>query len=102
MNGDIDRPGDERTVHVDRHSGEVVAEVGFADYSLLAKSMAVGIAVHQGSMGWWSIALDVLACTGGDLPVHQRHAAVVAAPPGARGLAADAATRRRHCRCAAG
>jgi len=63
MNGETDRPGDERTVHVDRHSGKVVAEVGFDDYSLLAKSMAVGVAVHQGSMGWWSIALDVLACT---------------------------------------
>jgi uncharacterized iron-regulated membrane protein len=29
---------------------------------VLAKSMAVGVAVHQGSLGWWSIALDVLAC----------------------------------------
>lgn len=63
MNGDTDRPGDERTVHVDRYSGRVVAEVGFGDYSLLAKSMAVGVAVHQGSLGWWSIALDVLACS---------------------------------------
>lgn len=62
MTGDIDRPGDERTVHLDRHSGEITAEVGFADYSFLAKSMAVGVAVHQGSFGWWSIALDVLAC----------------------------------------
>lgn len=62
MTGDIDSPGEERTVHIDRHSGDVVAEVGFEDYSLAAKSMAVGIAVHQGSFGWWSIALDVLAC----------------------------------------
>jgi uncharacterized iron-regulated membrane protein len=62
MSGEIDSPGDERTVHVDRHSGKVVAEVGFADYSSLAKGMAVGIAVHQGSFGGWSIALDVLAC----------------------------------------
>lgn len=63
MNGDTDLPGDERTVHVDRISGKVVAEVGFEDYSLLAKSMAVGVAVHQGSLGWWSIALDLLACS---------------------------------------
>ena len=28
----------------------------------MAKAMAVGVAVHQGSFGWWSIALDVLAC----------------------------------------
>ena len=62
MTGDIDSPGDERTVHLDRHSGEIVAAVGFADYSLLAKSMAVGVAVHQGSFGTWSLALDLLAC----------------------------------------
>jgi uncharacterized iron-regulated membrane protein len=62
MTGDIDAPGDERTVHVDRHSGEVVAEVGFADYSLMAKSMAVGIGIHQANMGWWNIAMNVLAC----------------------------------------
>ncbi len=62
MNGETERPGDERTVHLDRHSGKVLAEVGFDDYSLLAKSMAVGIAVHQGSMGWWSIALNTLVC----------------------------------------
>jgi uncharacterized iron-regulated membrane protein len=62
MSGEVDRPGDERTVHIDRHSGEQVAEARFADYSALAKSMAVGVAVHQGSFGWWSIALDVLAC----------------------------------------
>jgi len=62
MSGEIDRPADERTVHVDRHSGEIVAQARFADYPLMAKSMAVGIAVHQGSFGWWSVALDVLAC----------------------------------------
>ena len=57
MSGEIDRPGDERTVHIDRHSGAVVGEAAFADYSLLAKSMAVGVAVHQGSFGAWSSAL---------------------------------------------
>jgi uncharacterized iron-regulated membrane protein len=62
MVGDTDVPGDERTVHVDQHSAEIVAEVGFDDYSALAKSMAVGVAVHQASMGWWNIALNVLAC----------------------------------------
>jgi uncharacterized iron-regulated membrane protein len=63
MSGEVDNPGDERTVHVDRHSGNIVAEARFADYSPLAKGMAVGVAAHQGSFGWWSIVLDVLACT---------------------------------------
>jgi len=62
MTGDIDVPSDERTVHVDRHSGAILAEVGFEDYSAMAKSMAIGVAVHQASMGWWNIALNVLAC----------------------------------------
>ena len=62
MSGEVVRPGDERTVHIDRHSGEIVAEARFVDYPPLAKSMAVGVAVHQGSFGCWSIALDVLAC----------------------------------------
>ncbi len=62
MTGDIDLPGQERTVHVDRHSGEILAQAGFEDYSPLAKSMAVGIAVHQGTMGAWNIALNALAC----------------------------------------
>jgi uncharacterized iron-regulated membrane protein len=62
MSGEVNRPGDERTVHIDRHSGGIVAEARFADYPALAKSMAVGVAVHQGSFGWWSIALDVVAC----------------------------------------
>jgi len=62
MNGDIERPGDERTVHIDRHSAKVLAEVGFDDYSLMAKGMAIGVAVHQGSMGWWTLALNLLVC----------------------------------------
>jgi uncharacterized iron-regulated membrane protein len=62
MNAEVDRPGDERTVHVDRHTGAVVAEVGFDEYTLLARSMAVGVAVHQASLGGWNIALNVAAC----------------------------------------
>lgn len=62
MTGDAVAPGAERTVHVDRHSGQIVAEVGFDDYSFMAQSMAVGIGVHQANMGWWNIALNVLAC----------------------------------------
>jgi uncharacterized iron-regulated membrane protein len=62
MTGDADRPAQERTLHIDRHSGEVLAEVGFADYPVMAKSMAVGIGLHQGNMGRWNIALNVLVC----------------------------------------
>jgi len=62
MSGDIDSPGQERTVHLDQYSGELLAEATFADYSLLAKSMALGVGLHQGSMGWWNSLLNAAAC----------------------------------------
>lgn len=62
MTGDARRPGEERTAHLDQYSGEVVAEARFADYSPLAKSMALGVGLHQGSLGLWNSALNALAC----------------------------------------
>ena len=62
MDGDTETPTGDRTVHVDRYSGKVLAEVGFADYSVAAKAMAVGIALHQGDMGLWNTFLNALFC----------------------------------------
>lgn len=62
MSGDITRPSRERTVHLDQYSGELVAEAGFADYSWLAKSMAVGVGVHQGNLGPWNALFNAAAC----------------------------------------
>ncbi|WP_299377661.1 PepSY domain-containing protein [uncultured Kiloniella sp.] len=62
MDGDTDTPTGDRTVHVDQYSGKVLGEVGYEDYSLMAKSMAVGIALHQGDMGWWNSVLNALFC----------------------------------------
>jgi uncharacterized iron-regulated membrane protein len=64
MSGDLRNPTRDRTVHVDRFSGRVIAEVGFADYSPMAKGMAVGIAFHQGDMGLWNATLNLLFCAG--------------------------------------
>lgn len=58
MSYDSPDPTADRTVHVDRYSGRVLASVGFADYSAAGKAMAVGIALHEGQMGWWNIALN--------------------------------------------
>ncbi|MCX6494178.1 MAG: PepSY domain-containing protein [Actinobacteria bacterium] len=45
----------EKTVYVDQYSGEVVAEYGYANYSLLSKVVAEGIAGHEGrSWGEWN------------------------------------------------
>ena len=62
MSGDLGNPTQDRTVHVDRYSGRVLAEAAFADYPLLAKAMAVGIALHQGDLGLWNAVLNVLFC----------------------------------------
>jgi uncharacterized iron-regulated membrane protein len=62
MSGDLGHPTQDRTVHVDRHSGRVLAEAAYADYPPLAKAMAVGIALHQGDLGRWNAVLNVLFC----------------------------------------
>jgi uncharacterized iron-regulated membrane protein len=62
MNGDTDSPTGDRTVHIDQYTGHVLAEVGFSDYSLPGKAMAVGIALHQGNVGPLNTAINVLFC----------------------------------------
>ena len=62
MGGDLTDPTGDRYVHIDRHTGKVLAQVSFADYSPMAKFMAVGIALHQGDMGLWSAWLNVVFC----------------------------------------
>jgi uncharacterized iron-regulated membrane protein len=62
MSGDLHNPTQDRTVHVDRYTGRVLAEAAFADYSLVAKAMAVGIALHQGDLGWLSAVANIIFC----------------------------------------
>lgn len=61
----FDDPTDERTVHVDRFGGRVVASYGFDDYPLLAKVVSQGIGLHEGrSLGllnFWASALFCVA-----------------------------------------
>ncbi|WP_386679729.1 PepSY-associated TM helix domain-containing protein [Loktanella sp. R86503] len=62
MSNDSAHPTDDRTVHIDQYTGKILADVKFADYSVYGKGMAVGIALHEGDMGWWNIALNTLFC----------------------------------------
>lgn len=62
MDGDTHNPFGDRTVHIDRYTGKVLADVRFADYGLAGKAMAAGIALHQANLGWWNTALNVLFC----------------------------------------
>ena len=62
MSNDGPRPTDDRTLHIDRYTGNVLADVQFADYSLYAKGMAVGIALHEGDMGVLNLIVNTAFC----------------------------------------
>ena len=62
MSNDSPDPTSDRTVHVDRFTGKVLADVGFADYSPAGKAMAVGIPLHMGLMGLWNAVLNIGIC----------------------------------------
>ncbi|WP_432458899.1 PepSY-associated TM helix domain-containing protein [Agarivorans sp. QJM3NY_25] len=62
MSGDISDATQDRTAHLDQYSGQLLAEAAWSDYSLMAKFMAVGIALHQGEMGWLNVLIDTLLC----------------------------------------
>lgn len=62
MSNDSPDPTSDRTVHLDRYTGNILADVRYADYSWFGKAMAVGIALHMGTMGWWSVLANTLFC----------------------------------------
>ncbi|MCC5781083.1 PepSY domain-containing protein [Nitratireductor sp. B36] len=62
MSNDSTDPASDRTVHIDQYTGNILADVGFADYSPAGKAMAVGIAFHEGDMGLWNLALNTVFC----------------------------------------
>ncbi|PIE09580.1 MAG: hypothetical protein CSA72_11890 [Rhodobacterales bacterium] len=53
-------PSQDRTVHFDRYTGNRLADIGYADYSLMAKAMAQGIALHKGLAGTWNYVLNLV------------------------------------------
>lgn len=62
MSTDSANPMSDRTVHVDRYTGKILADVRFAEYSLMGKAMAVGIAFHMGTVGLWVVVLNSVFC----------------------------------------
>lgn len=87
IGGDTRDPTGDRIVHLDAISGNVLAEVRFADYSPMGKFMAAGVPLHQADSGGLNVALNVLVC----LAVLALSAAGIAAwwsrrPRGARRL----------------
>lgn len=84
-------PSGDRFVHIDQYTGNVLADVGYADYEPVGKLMAWGIGLHKGMAGTWNfifnlvfIALLVLLCVAGAVMWWKRRpsgAGRLAAPP---------------------
>jgi len=62
MSNDGPDPAADRTIHLDQYTGNVLADVRYADYSPYAKAMAWGIAFHEGDLGIWNLLLNTLFC----------------------------------------
>lgn len=62
MSTDSTAPTTDRTVHVDQYTGKILADIRYEDYSLAGKAMAVGIALHMGTLGLWSVLANTIVC----------------------------------------
>lgn len=90
-NEDGGSPGNDRYVHIDRYTGNVLADVRIEDYQPLGKVMAWGIALHKGMAGAWNFVLNLVflaliigICVSGIVMWWKRRpagAARLAAPP---------------------
>ena len=58
-----DDPAHETTLHIDRYSGKVLADVRWQDYGLVPKAVEMGVAIHMGRyFGLANQLLMLLAC----------------------------------------
>ena len=62
MSYDMVSPTADRTVHIDQYSGKILADIRFDDYNFFGKFMAASIALHMGTLGWWSVLANVVFC----------------------------------------
>ncbi len=62
MNSDAKNPFDDKTVHIDRYTGKVLAKVTFDDYSFAGKTMAVSIPIHMGLVTIWNLLINTIIC----------------------------------------
>lgn len=62
MNSDAKNPFADKTVHVDKYTGKVLAKVTFDDYSLAGKVMAVSIPIHMGLVTIWNLLINTFIC----------------------------------------
>jgi uncharacterized iron-regulated membrane protein len=89
MSKDIADPRRDRMLHIDQYTGRVLADYRFADYPLMGKAMAAGIALHQGDVSplnmvanvIFSLAVIALSVSGAVMWWIRRPAGARLAPP---------------------
>lgn len=59
-NEDSVKPYNDRTLHIDQYTGNILADIRYADYSPMAKVMAWGIGLHKGLAGLWNFVLNLV------------------------------------------
>ena len=62
MAGDVTDPRKDRTTHFDQYTGEVLVDVTWDDYNVVAKLMAAGVSLHQGDLSIVNKLLNVFFC----------------------------------------
>jgi uncharacterized iron-regulated membrane protein len=59
------KPGSNATLQVDQYSGAVLTDVRFDDYGIMAKTITVGIALHEGRLfGLANQIIGLIVCLG--------------------------------------
>jgi uncharacterized iron-regulated membrane protein len=92
-NEDAATPATDRYVYIDQYTGNILADVGLADYTLGGKVMAWGLALHKGLAGTVNfifnltyLSLVILMCVSGTIMWWKRRPAkALGAPMYARG-----------------
>ncbi|MCZ8520384.1 PepSY-associated TM helix domain-containing protein [Paenibacillus caseinilyticus] len=60
-----DKPEGQATLHIDRYSGQVLADLRFKDYGITARMISIGIALHEGRyFGLANQIAGLVACLG--------------------------------------
>lgn len=62
MSGDTTDATRDRIIHIDRYTGNLLGDIGYEDYSLMAKAMALGIPLHMGSWTTANLVLNTVLC----------------------------------------
>ncbi|GAI79819.1 unnamed protein product, partial [marine sediment metagenome] len=59
------KPQNQATMHIDRYSGKVLADLNFQDYGITAKIISIGIALHEGRyFGLMNQIIGLISCLG--------------------------------------